>query len=193
MLLGTSFLCSTDLVSQGRGMPWDMGTERAQRAKPLPCLRGQARHSFCRRGRRPRSYRLAGSSHSFALRWKDRLSHVCQKPKSRLGLCWGRQQGGVVYGERPFSPEAWASPGLCLCRCLRWEGPFPQGAARLRTPGGRRWPPLCCQAASPRSREVTLSVSSRRGISYCLHKKESCSLYTLQKRKCLNCMGIKLV
>lgn len=137
-MLGTSFLCSTDLVSQGRGMPWDVGTERAQRAKPLPCLRGQARHSFCRRGRRPRSYRLAGSSHSFALRWKDRLSHVCQKPKSRLGLCWGRQQGGVVCGERPFSPEALGVPRAVPVSLSEMGRTLPSGSCPPADPWGSK-------------------------------------------------------
>lgn len=46
-------------------------------------------------------------------------------------------------------------------------------------------------AGPPSRSDVTLGRWRR--ISYCSHKKESCSLCTFAKRKCLNSMGINLV
>lgn len=113
--LAPQSLCVIDMVCHG-------AREEDQKAKLLSCLLGSnlletvesCLHSCC----------MAGS---FVLRRKDRVSHVCQKPKSHLRLCWGwHQAGDGVRGKDIFISQ---SPGLsrgssCMA-VLDWEEFFP--------------------------------------------------------------------
>lgn len=108
-----------------RGTVCHRGWQQAQQAKPLTCLLGPnclgtvtalapQRVDSC-----PHSYCLAGSSHSFALRWKDRLSHVYQKPKSCWGIWWRWHQGGEGEGHSRV-PRSWDSPGWASFALSAW-------------------------------------------------------------------------